>query len=112
MKWEVLEKASGGYWFDKLEEITKSLKEIADEKTELEEIYIKAHAETTKYRALMIESQARMESAEEIVNTLKNSTDSEISNRIVKMSDKLKFSWIGELSAKWEAEEYWAKQEY
>lgn len=53
-----------------------------------------------------------MESAEEIVNTIKNSTDSEISNRIVKMSDKLKLSRISELSSKWESEEYWAKQEY
>ena len=60
----------------------------------------------------MIESQARMESAEEIVNTLKNSTDSEISNRIVKMSEKLKFARIGELSSKRESEEYRAKQEY
>jgi hypothetical protein len=41
-----------------------------------------------------------MESAEEIVNTIKNSTDSEISNRIVKMSDKLKLSRISELSSK------------
>jgi len=50
-----------------------------------------------------------MEAAEEIVSTLKNSTDSEISNRIVKMSDKLKISRISELQSKWESEEYWAK---
>lgn len=48
----------------------------------------------------MVEAQARMEAAEEIVQTLKNSTDSEISNRIVKMSDKLKNLRINELSSK------------
>jgi len=112
LKREVTEKSNGGNRFDKLEELSKNIKEIAEEKTELEELYIKAHAETTKYRSVMIEAQARMESAEEIVNTIKNSTDSEISNRIVKMSDKLKTSWISELSSKRESEEYRAKQEY
>lgn len=53
-----------------------------------------------------------MEAAEEIVNTIKNSTDSEISGRIVKMSDKLKNARISELSSKRESEEYRAKQEY
>jgi len=98
LKREVTEKSNGGNRFDKLEELSKNIKEIAEEKTELEELYIKAHAETTKYRSVMIEAQARMESAEEIVNTIKNSTDSEISNR--------------ELSSKRESEEYRAKQEY
>lgn len=56
LKKEVNEKSVGGQWFDKLEEITKSMKEIADEKTDLEELYIKAHAETSKYRSIMIEA--------------------------------------------------------
>jgi len=51
LKWEITEKSHGGQRFDKLEEITKSMKEIADEKTELEELYIKAHAETSKFRS-------------------------------------------------------------
>ena len=112
LKKELSEKSVGGQRFDKLEEITKSLKEIADEKTELEELYIKSYAETSKYRSQMIEAQAWMEAAEEIVQTIKNSTDSEISNRIVKMSDKLKISRISELQSKRESEEYRAKQEY
>ena len=112
LKKEINEKSVGGQRFDKLEEVTKNIKEIADEKTELEELYIKAYAEVSKYRSLTVEAQAWMEAAEEIVNTIKNSTDSEISGRIVKMSDKLKNARISELSSKRESEEYRAKQEY
>lgn len=56
LKKEINEKSVGGQRFDKLEEVTKNIKEIADEKTELEELYIKAYAEVSKYRSLTVEA--------------------------------------------------------
>jgi hypothetical protein len=50
-----------------------------------------------------------MESAEEIVKTLRDSTDSEVSNRILAMSERLKGVRINELSSKRESEELRAR---
>jgi hypothetical protein len=49
-------KLAGGIKFDKLEEYSKNLTTIGDEKTELEELYIKSHAEIVKHHSRLIEA--------------------------------------------------------
>jgi hypothetical protein len=78
----------------------------------VEEKYIKVYSEVNEMRFKLSEYEARMAHSEEMLDVLKHATNSEISDRIIEMSDKMSQIRKSELQHKREAEEYGEKLNY
>ena len=112
LKQEIESKGASSISMNRAEEISRALHTMADEKADVEEKYIKIYSEISDARQKLTEYEARMEHSEEMLLVLRNATDSEISDKILEMSDKIQFIRKNELRSKREAEELLEKSNY
>ena len=112
LKQELHAKTASGISMARAEEISKALQDLADEKSDVEEKYIKIYAEINDMRFKVTEYESRLEHSESMLYILRNSTESEISERLLELSDKLSQIRRNELRSKRESEEYQEKANY
>ncbi|CAI2367120.1 unnamed protein product [Moneuplotes crassus] len=112
LKQEIESKGAGSISLTRAEEISRDLQNIAEEKADAEEKYIKIYSEMSSMGHKMAEYEARLEHSEDMLDMMKNATDSEISDRIIEMADKLQFLRKNELKSKREAEELQERANY
>jgi Ca2+-binding EF-hand superfamily protein len=112
LKQELHAKTASGISMARAEEISRALQDLADEKSDVEEKYIKIYSEMNTMRFKMTEFEARAEHSEEMLNVLRNSTDSEVSERLIEIADKISQIRRNELRSKREAEEFQEKANY
>ena len=112
LKQELENKSASGISLTRAEEISKALQDIVDEKAEVEEKYIKMYSELNNLKFKISEYEARIDHSEHMLNVLRSATDSEVSERLIEMSDKLSQIRRSELRYKRESEEYTEKSNY
>jgi vacuolar-type H+-ATPase subunit I/STV1 len=97
---------------DKAEELNARITEIYEEKSALEEQHF---GMMSKYRATQLnmdEALARAENAQDLLDTLQRSKQSDISDRMIALSDKLQSMKLGEMRATRELAEVKEKNNY
>ena len=112
LKQEIEGKTTGCISLIRAEEISKALQDLADEKAEVEEKYIKVYSELNSSRFKVVEWELRMGHSENMLRVLRTSSDSEISDKLIEMSEKLMQIRRNELRWKRESEEYAEKALY
>ena len=97
---------------EKAEELNRIITEISDEKTDLEDQYFQMR---TKYRSnqlIMDESVSKAEHYQELLEVLQKSKQSELSDRMISLSEKLQTIKLGEMRATRESGETKEKNNY
>lgn len=112
LKQEIESKGASSISMNRAEEISRALQNMAEEKADVEEKYIKNYSEMSTMSQKIMEYESRMEHSEEMLEVLRNATDSEISDKILEMSDKMQFIRKNELRSKREAQELQEKANY
>lgn len=112
LKQELESKGASTISMTRAEEISRALYSMADDKADVEEKYIKLYSEVNTLRFKIVDYEARLENSEDMLEVLRNATDSEISDRIIEMSGKLLHIRRSELRSKREAEELEEKANY
>ena len=112
LKQELHAKTASGISMARAEEISKALQDIANEKSDVEEKYIKIYSEMNDMRFKVTEYESRLEHSESMLYILRNASESEISEKLLELSDKLSQIRRNELRSKRESEEYQEKASY
>ena len=97
---------------DKAEEFNSRLVEVTEDKTVLEEQYFTMR---TKYRSnqlQMDDAMAKAEHFQELLEILKNSKQSDLSDRLIALSEKVQNMRLNEMRAVRELNEFKEKSEY
>ena len=97
---------------ERAEQLNTQMRNIADEKAGVEQRYLKMHSELVQMQIRMEEAQARMLHAEDISEMMKNTKATEVSNRLIELSEKLSKVRLSELRATREAQEKDEKNNY
>lgn len=105
LKQELESKGASGISMTRAEEISRSLQDMADEKAEVEEQFIKIYSERSRMQFKINDLEAKVEHYESLQQVLRNATDSELSEKLIEMADKLFQIRRNELRCKREAEE-------
>jgi len=93
-------------------ELNSVINEISDDKTSLEEAYFKLRSEFLSTQYKMDESVSKAEHLGELLETLQKSKQSEISDRLIEMSEKISKIRLTELRAVRESNELKEKNTY
>lgn len=97
---------------DKAQEFSSIIQDISDDKTELEEHYFKLRSEYLTTQIRMDEAVSKYESTSELLNILENKKQSELSDKVIEMSQKLQGIRLNEMKATRELDEIKEKNNY
>jgi hypothetical protein len=97
---------------EKAEELDRVISEITDEKTELEEHYFKLRTEFLTTQLRMDEAEIKADHASELLETLQKSKQSELSDKVIEVSEKIRTFKLEKLRATRETTELKEKNNY
>ena len=97
---------------EKAEEFNRVISEITDEKTELEEYYFKVRTEFLSTQLRMDEAEIKADHASELLETLQKSKQSELSDKVIEVSEKIRTFKLEKLRATRETTELKEKNNY
>ena len=87
MKQKVRESKYGGG--EKIDSLSRVIKHMGEERAELEEIYMKLRSQYFKVQLNMDEAVTRASSIQEILDVLRKSNQSELSDKLIELADRL-----------------------
>jgi chromosome segregation ATPase len=97
---------------EKGEELQSIIAQIQDEKHELEDVYFRMHSEFGTLHHELDTAQLSAETAKDLLGALKRERQSELSDRLIDMGERLKDIRLGEMKAKREYHEIKEKHTY
>ena len=97
---------------DKAEYLNNVIKELSDEKTDLEESFFVMRTKFKSTQLAMDEALAKEEHARELLDFLQKSKQSEMSDRMIELSNKLQGVRLSEMRASRENGEQKEKNTY
>lgn len=96
----------------KAEEFNQRINFLSDEKSILEDEYFKMRSKYRANQLIMDEAVAKSENYQELLDTLQRSKQSELSDRLISLSEKLQSMRLGEMRATRELKEVKEKNDY
>lgn len=96
----------------KAEEFNQRINFLSDEKSILEDEYFKMRSKYRSNQLIMDEAVAKSENYSELLDTLQRSKQSELSDRLISLSEKLQSMRLGEMRATRELKEVKEKNDY
>jgi len=97
---------------EKGEELYRIIREIGEDKSQLEDSYLMTRSEFLKVQQQRQSAETRLESIQEVLEHLKRSKPSELSDTLIEMSERLQQIRLSELRANREAQELKEKHLY
>jgi DNA-binding transcriptional regulator YiaG len=97
---------------EKAEEFNQRINFLSDEKSILEDEYFKMRSKYRSNQLIMDEAVAKSENYQELLDTLQRSKQSELSDRLIALSEKLQSMRLGEMRATRELKEVKEKNDY
>ena len=97
---------------EKAEEFNQRINFLSDEKSILEDEYFKMRSKYRSNQLIMDEAVAKSENYQELLDTLQRSKQSELSDRLISLSEKLQSMRLGEMRATRELKEVKEKNDY
>lgn len=97
---------------DKAEEFNQRITFLSEEKSILEEEYFQMRSKYRANQLVMDESIAKAENYQELLDILQRSKQSELSDRLISLSEKLQSMRLGEMRATRELKEVKEKNDY
>ena len=97
---------------EKAEEFNGRLTEITEEKTALEEQYFQMRSKYRANQLTMDDAMAKAENAQELLDVLQRSKQSDLGDRMIALSDRLQSMKLGEMRAVRELNEVKEKNNY
>ena len=97
---------------EKASELDKIISDISNDKTELEEHYFRLRSQYFSTQTRMDEAVSKYEHVNELLNILQNKKQSELSDKVIEMSEKLQGARLQELKSTRSLEEIKEKNNY